>query len=288
MMELLSQLDLERLGTGRRRCAFAAGAAGVLAGRHGKGLPLGRCVHSSGAGSVADLAARPAPGEGPYSCWHRGTAADVQAALDILDALHEIAQRSFSVRCQIEILALRALALETQGQGCACCAPRCSRRWNSRGPAASSGFSSIWDRPCRPCCCGLAGKVPSADFAAETVRRILAAFPEPRKKTDGRSCRIRRISVAANAGLLEPLTGRELDVLALLRERLSNKEIAHSLGLSTGDRETPHCQPLWQARRQQALGRRDQGRSPRNPSSALTLFSSSWSTAYTLIYTLRW
>ena len=33
---------------------------------------------------------------------------------------------------------------------------------------------------------------------------------------------------AANATLIEPLSNRELEVLALLRERLSNQEIARS------------------------------------------------------------
>jgi LuxR family transcriptional regulator, maltose regulon positive regulatory protein len=46
----------------------------------------------------------------------RGTDADVQSALDILDVLLEIAQRTFSVRSQIEALAPRALALERQGK----------------------------------------------------------------------------------------------------------------------------------------------------------------------------
>ena len=68
-------------------------------------------------------------------------------------------------------------------------------------------------------------------FAAKTVRPILAAFTEPQKKIatgdTGSQSRV------ANARLVEPLTDRELEVLALLRERLSNKEIASRLVLST-------------------------------------------------------
>ena len=68
-------------------------------------------------------------------------------------------------------------------------------------------------------------------FGAETVRRILAAFPESQEKiaTGDPGSQSR----AANTRLVEPLTDRELDVLALLRERLSNKDIASQLGLST-------------------------------------------------------
>jgi LuxR family maltose regulon positive regulatory protein len=73
----------------------------------------------------------------------------------------------------------------------------------------------------------LAGQGP----AAETVRRILAAFPEPQQMIASGDAVSR--SRAANSGLVEPLTDRELEVLALLRERLSNKEIASQLVLST-------------------------------------------------------
>jgi LuxR family maltose regulon positive regulatory protein len=66
-------------------------------------------------------------------------------------------------------------------------------------------------------------------FAVETVRRILDAFPQP---DAGAAAAAGTRGRAANAGLLEPLTDRELDVLVLLRERLSNKEIAQRLGLS--------------------------------------------------------
>ena len=74
---------------------------------------------------------------------------------------------------------------------------------------------------------GLAAHGP----AAETVRRILAAFAEPPNETAAGTARSR--SRAANAGLVEPLSGRERDVLALLRDRFSDREIADRLGLST-------------------------------------------------------
>ncbi len=57
----------------------------------------------------------------------RGTDADVHAALDILDILLDGAERTFSVRSQIEILALRALALD-RGAGPPMGSPTCRRR----------------------------------------------------------------------------------------------------------------------------------------------------------------
>ena len=44
----------------------------------------------------------------------RGTAADVRSALELTAALNEIAERNFNVRFQIDVLALRALALAAQ------------------------------------------------------------------------------------------------------------------------------------------------------------------------------
>jgi LuxR family maltose regulon positive regulatory protein len=72
----------------------------------------------------------------------------------------------------------------------------------------------------------LAGSGP----AAETVRRILAAFPEAHEASASGDVEYRRR--AANTGLVEPLTDREMEVLTLLRQRLSNKEIASQLVLS--------------------------------------------------------
>ena len=159
----------------------------------------------------------------------RGTDADVQLALDILDALLEIAQRTFSVRSQIEALVLRALALEKQGKAVAAVAAL----QQAVELARPGGFIRVFvdlGPPMQTMLLRLAGQ----GFAAATVRRILAAFPEPQKKiaTGDAGTRLHAANAKLYEPLVEPLTDRELEVLALLRERLSNKEIAHMLGLS--------------------------------------------------------
>jgi LuxR family maltose regulon positive regulatory protein len=157
----------------------------------------------------------------------RGAAADMQAALDILKVLLEFAERTFNVRVQIEVLALRALALEKQGKT----ADALAALQQAVELARPGGFIRVFvdlGPPMQSMLLGLAER----GFAHLTgnVRRLLAAFSEPQKKvaTGDAGARIR----AANARLVEPLTDRELDVLALLREHLSNKEIAHRLCLS--------------------------------------------------------
>ncbi len=118
IMELLSQLDLERLGQEGDDARSLRAQLEYLQG------------DTETAFRWADAYTAPAPDrlltwlQDPHLAkahilLARGTDADVQSALDILDALHEIAQRTFSVRFQIEILALRALALETQGKAVA-------------------------------------------------------------------------------------------------------------------------------------------------------------------------
>jgi LuxR family maltose regulon positive regulatory protein len=150
----------------------------------------------------------------------------VQSALDILDVLREFAQHTFNVRVQIEVLALRALALEMQGEAAA--AVVALRQ--AVELARPGGFIRVFvdlGSPMRT----MLLRLDRQGFAAETVRRILAAFPEPQEKIATGDVGSR--SRAANARLVEPLTDRELDVLSLLRERLSNKEIASQLVLST-------------------------------------------------------
>ena len=262
VMELLSQFDLDRLGQDGDDARSLRAQLQYLQG------------DSESALRWADSFAVPVLGrsllwlQDPHLAkarilLARGTGADVQSALDILDVLREFAQRTFNVRVQIEVLVLRALALEMQGKADA--AGAALRQ--AVELARPGGFIRVFvdlGPPMQTMLLRLAGQ----GFAAETVRRILAAFPEPQKKiaTGDTGSRSR----AANARLVEPLTDRELEVLALLRERLSNKEIAQPVGPFHSDREALHSQPLCKARRQQAFGRRGQSGSPRHPSSSLT------------------
>jgi LuxR family maltose regulon positive regulatory protein len=70
---------------------------------------------------------------------------------------------------------------------------------------------------------GIAGHGPVARYA----RRLLAAFPvtEP-EQTDSRKPQ------ASSSGLIEPLSDRELEILALIAEGLTNPEIASRLFLA--------------------------------------------------------
>jgi ATP/maltotriose-dependent transcriptional regulator MalT len=60
--------------------------------------------------------------------------------------------------------------------------------------------------------------------AVEAVRYILTAFPAPEAT--------QRPLPQLPPPLVEPLTARELEILELLRQRWSNKEIAQKLGIT--------------------------------------------------------
>ena len=167
----------------------------------------------------------------------RGTDADVQAALDILDALLEIAQRTFSVRSQIEALVPRALALVKQGKAVAAVAAL----QQAVELARPGGFIRVFvdlGPPMQTMLLRLAGQ----GFAAETVRRILAAFPEPQKKIatgDGGS-QSSRCQRQASRTPHRPRAGY-LDVVAQAAEQQRDRQ---PVGPFHDDREALHSQPL--------------------------------------------
>jgi LuxR family maltose regulon positive regulatory protein len=76
--------------------------------------------------------------------------------------------------------------------------------------------------------------VADGSLGPDTVRylnQVFAAFPEPvQDEATERST----ASPGTAPGLIEPLTGREMEVLALLDRRLTNQEIARELVITVG------------------------------------------------------
>jgi len=222
--ELLSQLNVERTGQERDDTRSLRAQMAYLRGEPEKALRW------------ADGYATPAPDrllnwlQDPHLArarllLARGADDDLQTALDITASLLELAGRNFSTRFQIDILSLRAVAFAAQGNiAAALAALRQAVQLASPG-----GFLRVFV-DLGPPMQTLLLQLAAQGYAAETVRRILAAFPAAR--SEGKLSQTMFATRAANAGLADPLTSRELEVLALLPERLSIKEIAYRLGLA--------------------------------------------------------
>ncbi len=67
----------------------------------------------------------------------------------------------------------------------------------------------------------------SSGIAPEYVGRLLAAFPP-----DGSEQTVQADTHTANTELIEPLSGREIEVLQLIAQGRTNKDIASALFLS--------------------------------------------------------
>ena len=110
----------------------------------------------------------------------RGTDADLQLALQILDVLDEIAERTHNTRYKIEILALRALALDAQGETSQADAVL----KQAVDLARSGGFIRVFvdlGKPMQE----MLRRLAKQDHSVETIQRILAAFPEDDRNLAG-------------------------------------------------------------------------------------------------------
>jgi LuxR family transcriptional regulator, maltose regulon positive regulatory protein len=159
----------------------------------------------------------------------RGKDADLRLAIEILDTLEEIAVRTFNTRYKIVILSLRALVLDALGK---------TNQANAVLEQAvelgkPGGFIRVFVDMGKPMQ-SILRRIVSQGYLVETINYILTAFPD-----DG-SNRIGSESPGKPVGrptpeispFVEPLTRRELEVLTLLREPSSIKEIAQKLNIS--------------------------------------------------------
>ena len=139
-----------------------------------------------------------------------------QTAAAQLARLREFAESRQHIHILIETLAVQALLYESQGEHSTAQATL-NRALELAQPG---GFMRLFIDLGQPMQ-GLARQLRDRGAAPNFVEQILAAFTVPSATPPA--------ALRDSAELIEPLTRRELEVLALLAERLSNKEIATNL-----------------------------------------------------------
>jgi len=146
-----------------------------------------------------------------------GRPESLRRAADLLPRLHDFVTSIHSTRYLIEVLALQALLYEAQGER-----PEALTALQQAVALAQPGGVIRVFADLGPKMANLLRLLQPRDIAPDYLDRLLAAFPSPRSGLPG----------PGQSGLIEPLTDRELEVLTLLSERMSNKEIAHALYIS--------------------------------------------------------
>jgi len=145
-----------------------------------------------------------------------------ERAIGLLQQLLEAAEAGNRTTRVIEILLLQALALQAGGRT----TEAMSRMEQALTLTEPEGFVQVYVDE-GPRMARLLYEAASRGVVPEYARRLLAAFPvtetEQTVGSDGRGPRDE---------MIEPLSGRELEVLQLIAEGLTNKEIATRLFLS--------------------------------------------------------
>lgn len=154
----------------------------------------------------------------------QSTAASLAQATEVLARLHAFVTANHNTRFTIEILALQALLHDTQGDEQAALA----RLQQAVSLAEPGGFIRLFV-DLGPRLANLLGRLRQVGPSSPYINRILRAFSDstpaaPRPQP--------AVSPREHLELVEPLTDRELEILALLAQRLTAKEIAQALVIS--------------------------------------------------------
>jgi LuxR family maltose regulon positive regulatory protein len=147
----------------------------------------------------------------------QGTAASLEEAAGLLARLHEVVQATHNTRFLIEALALQALLHDARRERSAAL----DALTRAVALAEPGGLIRVFV-DLGPKMAALLHALAAQRVAPGFIVRLLDAFPAVRSPQPA----------PGQSGLIEPLTQRELEVLALLAKRLSNKEIAEELCIS--------------------------------------------------------
>jgi LuxR family maltose regulon positive regulatory protein len=158
-------------------------------------------------------------------------------AADLLNQLHDFLVSIHNKQFQINVLALQAVHHDTLGEQSAAL----DKLTTALNLAEPSGFIRLFV-DLGPQMFGLLMQLARQNVALDYIGQILAAFRDDERAVIPEAAD--QPITSGHQSLVEPLTDRELDVLDLLTQRLSNQEIAEKLFISTTTVKT-HLQHIY-------------------------------------------